>query len=1400
MIKNLKPIIVVLVFLITSLSFGQIKQQSVQSFVNPFQTKATQNSLTVVSPDSIAQKENDLNFQLEKGSLFIDLKKQKLSTNFVTHNFNSLLELDEYFTFLQLSEKTDDLGMHHNNYQQYYKGYPIDGNIIMVHSKNGIANSLNGRLIKFEEVNLLIKISEENAKNIAKDYLNVTNLITDYPVATVITQNLKEESSKAVLAYKVRIDSYSPFEMCYIYVDAINGNIINKVNLFANADTPGTAQTLYSGTQSITCDSYSGGYRLRESGRKIQTYDATYATNLTTSGFTGAIDFTNPSTTWGGVPRLSSFTISTISKNWWYTPFADENPDLYIVIKDASNQVVYVSGYYSDKNPVVNFDNLNILLTNPPYKVEIWDYDVIGNDDFGGSYAISNTSGIQSWSGSGNNGSYLVDIQGNPALDVHWGMEKTYDFYFNVFNRNSYNDSGGIIKQYLNSPLTQLSQGGDPNNAFAMGSPYNIMVYGMGDGIQMSPVVGLDVEGHEFTHMVVNNNGNGGLTYQGESGALNESFADIMGACIEFYSGVNPDWNIGEDVAVSASNLRSMSNPNNPSGLSQQPDTYNGTYWVNPSSSQDNGGVHTNSGVQNHWFYLLSQGGSGINDIGNAYTVSNIGISDARQIAYRNLVTYLTPNATYFDAYYGSLQAAEDLYGNPSTQYSAVREAWYAVGIGNNPNDYCSGTTYLTTPSGTVNDGSGTANYNNNANCKWVIAPAGATQISLTFTYFDTEANYDTVFVYDGPDDTYQLLATWWGNTLPPVLTTSSGTGAMCIKFTSDALINAGGWSANYIAYGNTPSCGGGTVLSSPSGSFNDGSGSGNYGNNQFCYWYIAPPCANKITLSFSSFNTELNYDGLIIYDDLSGTNQIAVLSGTSIPSSVTSSTGVMTVVFVSDFSTTMQGFSANYTSTGSAYCSGTTTLNTSDYGTITDGSGAKDYCNNQDCQWLIQPPQATSITLDFTEFDLEESSTDGQTIYDAVEIYDGTTINAPLLGRFTGSNIPPTLTTSGGSMLIRFYSDLTVNRKGWSAYYTSTQNTYCTGTTTLTAINGTFTDGSGINKYANNSDCSWLIQPPNASSIKLSFSSFNTELNFDGVILYDGTNNTAPIIGQFSGTTIPSTVKSSGGSMYVEFLSDPALRGNGWTANYTSCFAPEKPTSPTGPVDLCKNSPNTNYTTNSTNNAVSYIWDISPGNAGTIAGVSTTAVVDWNNSFTGIAVIRVKGVNNCADEGAFSNSLTVNINALPAIPTITQTGNQLKSSASSGNQWYESGSLIPGAKNQIFVPTQNGNYTVVTTDFNGCSSESQPFNFVITSIQSILSELGLKIFPNPTSGVFIIQSNYDSPIVFRITDILGRQIYKADRIVRGNNEIDASDFSKGVYLLIFEIRDNTHVEKLIIE
>jgi Zn-dependent metalloprotease len=1188
--KKITTLLLNLMMLLLSINLFSQKIINTPSFVNPFQSKngiTTQNVLAPKTNDTI--NKSKLKIENYNGSFYVDLSKENKTTEQLTKDLNTWFSLDTNHSFVLISSKTDELKLTHNYYQQYYKGVIIEGAILMLHAKNEIVYASNGQIAQFDKVEVVSNISSENAVVIAKENLKVADLINTYPLETLIAKIPNGVSFDYKYALKVRIDSSNPFVMANVYIDANNGNVLNTVSLVANCmstdnekiiekkpfmplkydvsnsenvvltDTPATANTMYSGTQSIITDNHNGLYRLRDNTRNIQTFDATNASDYNTTGYPNSIDYINNSTTWTTYPVLTKFTISNISQNWWYSAIGDTSPDLYIKVKNASNEILYNgrNSFISNTFPTVTF-NLYIPLLSQPCTVEIWDYDPVGGDDLGGSFVIGSNSG--NWNTNGNSGSYVVN-NNYPALDVHWGVEKTYDFYLNVFSRNSYDGNGSLIKNYLNPVDLQIQNNESPENAFAVKSPYNFMAYGMGNEITSNPWVSIDLVGHEFTHMVVEkrNSSFPPIIYQGESGALDESFADIFGTCSEFYTKpITANWTLFEEIVLPIGGFsRSMSNPN----LKQQPDTYNGQYWANPTNLNfDYGGVHFNSGVQNHWFYLLAQNTTtptitGSNDLGNQYSVTSIGINKAQQIAYKNLTTYLpSPNSTYMDSFYGSLLATQDLYGANSTEFNAVRQAWYAVGIGNDPNSACSGTTSLSASSGTITDGSGSANYGNNSNCKWVIAPAGATQITLNFTSFNTEATYDFVTVYNGPDDTYPVLATWWGNTLPPTISTTAGVGAMCIKFTSDTSNTLSGWSANYTSVVSTPACGGITMLTTPTGSISDGSGSNNYTNNQKCLWYIAPPCATSVTLSFTSFNTELNFDGVAIYNSLTATTPIATYTGTSLPSSVTSSTGVMVVAFISDFSTSLQGFSANYTSTGSSFCSGTTTLNTSDYGVISDGSGTNNYCNNSNCSWLIQPPNATSITLNFTAFDLEQASTDGNSIYDVVEVYDGVSTNATLIGKFTGNNIPQAITSSGGSMFIKFTSDISDTFQGWSAYYTSTQNSYCNSSvTTLTTPSGTFSDGSGSDKYANNTQCAWLIQPTNANTITLSFSAFDTELNYDGVIVFDGANDTSPVIGQFTGTTLPSSVTSSGGSMYVIFLSDEALRGNGWNANYNS-------------------------------------------------------------------------------------------------------------------------------------------------------------------------------------------------------------------------------------------------------
>ena len=304
----------------------------------------------------------------------------------------------------------------------------------------------------------------------------------------------------------------------------------------------------------------------------------------------------------------------------------------------------------------------------------------------GNSYtaAVDFVDGDNNWTAAEyNNANY-----DNVAGDAHFGAQATYDYWKAVHNRNSYDNAGAKIKSYVHYDDTPSTTAGY-ENAYWNGS---VMTYGDGAST-FKPLTSLDVCGHEIGHAVCEKTAN--LTYSAESGALNEGFSDCWGASIEKYTvdqlGLTgkSTWDIGEEIMRAGGALRSMSNPN----LYGQPAYYKGNRWVsttNTSSSNDYGGVHTNSGVLNYWYYLISVGKTGTNEVGNAYAVTGLGLSDAAKILYRTESVYLSASSNYAAARTYSIQAATDLFGATSTQTQAVTNAWYAVGVGA---AYGSGTT-----------------------------------------------------------------------------------------------------------------------------------------------------------------------------------------------------------------------------------------------------------------------------------------------------------------------------------------------------------------------------------------------------------------------------------------------------------------------------------------------------------------------------------------------------------------------------------------------------------------------------------------------------------------------------------------------------------------------------------
>jgi hypothetical protein len=282
------------------------------------------------------------------------------------------------------------------------------------------------------------------------------------------------------------------------------------------------------------------------------------------------------------------------------------------------------------------------------------------------------------------------------AIDAHWGVEKVFDYWRSPpRNRNSLDNAGMTIIGYVH-----WNQGQNADNAHWDG---NEMLYGDGN-TTFNPVVSLDVIAHETGHAIMQYSANFSTSSGQETQSLNEGLSDIWGAVIENWVAPDPinNWLICEQIMRNGRQcLRSLRSPKLEGYNSQTqtypggyPNTYQKTYWVNVSNCQihnpddnDHCSCHTNSTVLSHWFYLLSQGGSGTNDIPNSYSVYGVGINYAASIVWHaesvNLPAH--PNAQYSDVVTQTIQAATDLSSANSLEVMQVKNAWYAVGLGSQP-------------------------------------------------------------------------------------------------------------------------------------------------------------------------------------------------------------------------------------------------------------------------------------------------------------------------------------------------------------------------------------------------------------------------------------------------------------------------------------------------------------------------------------------------------------------------------------------------------------------------------------------------------------------------------------------------------------------------------------------
>jgi Zn-dependent metalloprotease len=279
-------------------------------------------------------------------------------------------------------------------------------------------------------------------------------------------------------------------------------------------------------------------------------------------------------------------------------------------------------------------------------------------------YDAGNTQALPGKTIRSEGGAAVADVSVNEAYD---GLGATFDFYLGVYQRNSIDNAG--------LPLDASVHFGDKyDNAFWNGQQ---MVFGDGDGVIFNRFTGsLDVIGHELTHGVTGSEVN--LTYQGQSGALNESVSDVFGSLVKQFklnqTADKADWLIGAGLlapGIDGVALRSMKAPGtayNDKTLGKDPQPANVKNLV--QTAQDNGGVHTNSGIPNRAFFLVAAAIGG-----NAW-------ERAGQIWYDTICDKQLNQSASFAMFAASTAAhAAQRYGSASVERKAVIDAWNQVGV-----------------------------------------------------------------------------------------------------------------------------------------------------------------------------------------------------------------------------------------------------------------------------------------------------------------------------------------------------------------------------------------------------------------------------------------------------------------------------------------------------------------------------------------------------------------------------------------------------------------------------------------------------------------------------------------------------------------------------------------------
>lgn len=964
-------------------------------------------------------------------------------------------------------------------------------------------------------------------------------------------------------------------------------------------------------------------------------------------------------------------------------------------------------------------------------------YNLLTGTNYGNAVDFTDTD---------NNWNNVNTAKDEVATDAHWGAEKTWDYYWYKFERNSIDNLGFKIKSYVHYDVSYA-------NAFWDGQR---MTYGDGNS-SWQPLVALDICAHEITHGLTSYTAN--LDYQGESGAMNEAFSDIFGTAIEFYAKpTTANWLMGEDIGTP---LRSMSNPN----TYNDPGTYGGTYWVNqigctPSNLNDDCGVHTNSSVLNHWFYLLSVGGNGTNDNNQTFNVSGIGVDSAGAIAFRLLTVYLTNTSQYADARLYAIIAAADLYGNCSQAVQSVTNAFHAIGIGNayvpgvHSNFIADNASFCQAPAITnfINQS------NNGLNYFWDFGDGvTSTLINPTHIYNNYGTYNIKLSTNGGSCGIDSIIKQQYISVLPsnPCLFSMPQTGSITAT------------SCNGILY--------------------DNGGNNFYSDNMDVTTVISPIGATAVTLTFTNFSFEANSDFLYIYDGNSTSSTlIGKYSGSTLPNggTVTSTTGSITLRQTSDASVTDTGFIVNWLCSYPAIAPDCN-FKLSDTSSCTGVISFTDISLNVPNNWLWNFGDGTTSNFQYPTHTYQSNGTYTVKLYtsnaygsDSLIKSNIISINKPI------DPIIPNDTANCGATSFIFHVSGNGTIKWFDSptailpintglvFNTDTLNStttyYIESQVVAPSIYGGKPDTIGAGSYYTNTTKHYLVfdclSPTKLISVKVSASTTGSRIfqlqNSAGSIL---ATKTVTIPKGTSRVTLNFDIPVQNDLRLVGPATPNLYRNSGGTAY---------------PYQVGSNI-NIKYSSNTQNPTASYYY-----------------FYDW----------EIEG------KVCFSNRLPLNvyINTTKPTPSYTYTSNGLNANfinttVQGINYLWDFGD---GTTSVLTNPTHiygtYGIFNVKLIATNACSIDSitNAINIEVT-VKENNALNNLNIYPNPTHSVLYVQSPslISGKLQMQLITMTGQLIWSSDfesSTAILNTSIDMSKFAKGIYYLKVQQQNQLTVKKII--